>query len=501
MIKRLLLFIAILAVPVLAGVSLAEESDSPPTGNIVLPAIDPEDTYTTANGNISESVYTPTYAIALTKTASSSFLWRTGDEVTYTYEVQNNCSDQSVITGVVLNDDKIGTLTPVENGNGDAVLDPGETWRYTATVSLAYTTTNSATVTGTAADGSTVSATAQATVEVGTINLSKTCSPASLLTPGPVVYTYLVSNPMSEKRLYHITLTDDRIPAEKINITDKGNGDDILDPGESWTYTSDSIVLNETTVNTASVSGYIDNEMPVLSAVICTVVVETGTPGGPEPAITIDKTANPTSLSDPGTVAYTYEVHGNVDLTDITVTDDKLGTLSSPSGDTDSDGILDVGETWKYTASATVSATTTNVATARGRVAVKGEPTTLTSQETPVYPVWVEDTDSVTVEVKKRHHHGGGGGGSSQTTSKPSEPAEEPSREEVKVSPPAPKTIPYADAKAQETAPVEVSVPMLPSTGVDPDDSIALWSVTIGLLITVLFMFVVRKKRKHFFGA
>jgi uncharacterized repeat protein (TIGR01451 family) len=86
------------------------------------------------------------------------------------------------------------------------------------------------------------------------------------------------------------------------------------------------------------------------------------------PDITITKTA--TSITNPdgsdgGTIVdeagdvinYTIAVEntGNVDLTNVTVSDPLLETLIGPAGDADADGELDVDETWTYTGSYTVT--------------------------------------------------------------------------------------------------------------------------------------------------
>jgi hypothetical protein len=56
------------------------------------------------------------------------------------------------------------------------------------------------------------------------------------------------------------------------------------------------------------------------------------------------------------TVTFTYVVTtdaGDVPLSNVVVTDDQLGPITSFTGDTNLDGNLDTTETWTYTATAT----------------------------------------------------------------------------------------------------------------------------------------------------
>ncbi|MBE0418044.1 MAG: DUF3494 domain-containing protein [Coriobacteriia bacterium] len=102
--------------------------------------------------------------------------------------------------------------------------------------------------------------------------------------------------------------------------------------------------------------------------------------------ISITKSASPTALtSGPGPVTYTYRVTnpGTVALSDVSVVDDKLSPVNYVSGDVNDDGLLQPGETWIYTGTMTLGATTTNTATV-----------TATSGETTV-----TDTAAVTVVV------------------------------------------------------------------------------------------------------
>jgi hypothetical protein len=90
---------------------------------------------------------------------------------------------------------------------------------------------------------------------------------------------------------------------------------------------------------------------------------------GPIPVIHIVKAADPSDSSS-GTVSvtYTYTVTnpGTLPLSDVSVTDDKIDTVTYVSGDTNDDHLLQPGETWIFTGTAELTATTTNIGTAHG---------------------------------------------------------------------------------------------------------------------------------------
>jgi uncharacterized repeat protein (TIGR01451 family) len=110
----------------------------------------------------------------------------------------------------------------------------------------------------------------------------------------------------------------------------------------------------------------------------------------PEPDIEITKSADPEVIceADPCDVTYTYEVTtgtGDIALKDVVVTDDTCASVTYDSGDDDSNGILNLGETWIYTCTIAVPVTTTNTVTAEGN-------DVLTEQH-------VSDTDQATVTI------------------------------------------------------------------------------------------------------
>src|SRR5205085_1451651 len=139
--------------------------------------------------------------------------------------------------------------------------------------------------------------------------------------------------------------------------------DTVLDVGETWHYTASHTVTQTemnaggNLVNTAFVHTHQTTEQHDDAT---TAVVQ-------KPSLTIDKSTADVSVDHAGQViSYTVDVHntGNIDLTDVSLTDptfaDTATTLTLASGDTDHDTVLDVGETWHYTASHTVTQTEMN---------------------------------------------------------------------------------------------------------------------------------------------
>jgi hypothetical protein len=116
----------------------------PITGAITL-AADDNVTVTITNNDVAP---TATPIIHITKAANPTALPFGPGSVTYTYTVTN--PGTVPLIGVTVTDDKLGPVTNRISGdlNGNGLLDPGETWIYTATTTLSATTTNAATATG-----------------------------------------------------------------------------------------------------------------------------------------------------------------------------------------------------------------------------------------------------------------------------------------------------------------------------------------------------------------
>ncbi|MFS8130825.1 MAG: ice-binding family protein [Candidatus Dojkabacteria bacterium] len=88
------------------------------------------------------------------------------------------------------------------------------------------------------------------------------------------------------------------------------------------------------------------------------------------PLIHLLKTPSSFTVPYNGNVVFTYTVTnpGTVELNNVSVIDDKCNTILGPTGDTNSNNLLEPSETWVYTCqmNLTTTTTTTNTATAQG---------------------------------------------------------------------------------------------------------------------------------------
>ncbi len=194
--------------------------------------------------------------------------------VTYTYTLKN--IGTVPVGNITMIDNACSALNRVSGDtNNDNKLDLSETWTYTCQTNLTQTTTNVVVATG-IANGITATDVATATVVVGEpvvpplIHLTKIPSPLALLAGGgTVTYTERITNPGTVP-LGNVTLTDDKCAPMKF-VSGDVNGDSLLDPSETWTYTCSSN-LSKTTTNTAIASGS-GSGMTVRDIAIATVIV------------------------------------------------------------------------------------------------------------------------------------------------------------------------------------------------------------------------------------
>ncbi|NEP86372.1 MAG: hypothetical protein F6K18_05795 [Okeania sp. SIO2C2] len=232
------------------------------------------------------------------------------------------------------------------------------------------------------------------------IDIEKSTNGVDADTPtGPVVpvgstatFTYSVEN-TGNVPLDNVQVTDDQgvdVTAVETNGFNDGdtNQNNILDPDEIWQYTGSTTVTpgQYTNIGTVTADDPDDNQVtdndpsnhfgeaaPAIDIEKSTNDVDADTPTGPE--IEVGDTAN---------FEYVVTNPGNTALADVTVTDDQGVTVTPTEsggfnvGDTDNDGLLDPGETWRYTGSTTVTeGQYTNIGTVTGNpVDENGDPLT-----------------------------------------------------------------------------------------------------------------------------
>ena len=324
-----------------------------------------------------------------------------GDVVTFTYVVTN---PGTVAVAVSLVDDN-ATPDPADDfmpvlvsgdTDGDGLLDPGEVWLFVATATVQEGLhTNLATVTAMdpttgaeADDRDPANYVGQVPPPPTSITIDKrlvvvasgaefdAAGPGLRLPVGTVVrWTYAVSltegGPVSEVTVVDDNGTPDDLTDDFLAVYVSGDtdGDGLLDPGEVWVFRSgEHVVTRGVYRNVAEVSASVDGWRVTARD----AAQHEGTVAGIDVEKALDPAdwRNPTEAEDadtgpgpallPGTaITWSYLVTntGTVELVIIDIIDDN-GTPDDPtddrrpvyvSGDTDGDGRLDPGETWRFT--------------------------------------------------------------------------------------------------------------------------------------------------------
>lgn len=233
-----------------------------------------------SNGSGGGSSYVPVVPlIGILKVPTPLALPRGPDKVTFDYTVWNVSGKQALV-GVTVKDDKCGPVTLLSgDSNSNGKLDITEKWKYSCTTTLSNTTINTAVATGYSDDSyhQAAIATAIATVVVGAPvppPLIAIVKVPSRLTPFPfgggnVTYTYTVTNP-GVVALHDVSVTDDKCAPISVPTGDT-NGDNLLDPTETWTYTCQTNV-SISTRNVATALGKA-NGLTAINYAFATVLV------------------------------------------------------------------------------------------------------------------------------------------------------------------------------------------------------------------------------------
>jgi len=294
-----------------------------------------------------------------------------GDVITYTIEIENT---GNVTLDNVSIDDSIINPSDLNLVSGDnptiGNLDVGETWIYEGNYAVTQddidrgTVENVVSVEVTDPDNNTLTDADTVIVngsKTNSINLVKTAGQQGYDTAGDILsYSILVEN-NGNTRIDNVVVDDDLISLTYIAgdlSPPSGTGrNDILDPGEIWTFIGSYTVTqddvdNGTVTNNATVTGT-DPDNDSITDGDSDVVT-----GSKNPDLDVVKTSSPNTFDAVGEViTYTIVVRnpGNVSISDIVVDDPLINPLTFIGDDTDNDDELDPTEIWTYQGTYTIT--------------------------------------------------------------------------------------------------------------------------------------------------
>jgi large repetitive protein len=311
--------------------------------------------------------------LGLTKSASPATYSKVGDQITYTYVVQN--TGNITLAGLfTVNDDKVGAVSCPAGS-----LAPGATVTCTATYAItqADLDASSITNTATATDGTLTSNEATATVaavQTPALAIDKIAQETTYVKAGDVIhYSYLVTNAGNVTLSGPFTVNDDKATDESCPATAS------LAPGASITCTA-SYTIQQSDLDAGSLTNVASATDGKVTSPTDTVTV----PATQSPKLTLKKSANPlTYTTVDQTITYDYLLtnSGNVTLAaPFAVSDDKAAVTCPPAvtslapGDT-----LNCTATYKITQADLDSGSVTNIATATAKF---GETTVTSNQDT-----------------------------------------------------------------------------------------------------------------------
>jgi uncharacterized repeat protein (TIGR01451 family) len=262
--------------------------------------------------------YTATMEVTKSPSAASA---RVGESITYTYTVRNTGTVS--IKGLKLSDDKLKEIKVDKD-----TLVPDDTATGTATYTILETDlpgplTNIVTVTATDSTGKAMTGEASASVDLtysASMEITKTASATTANVGDTVTYSYTVRN-TGEVTINDLALTDDKLGAITINAN-------TLAAGQTATGTSSHIVvegdLPGPLTNTVTGTATDSQGQPVTNTTTATVTLTYTA------SMSVTKVPSSTTAGVGEQVTYTYTVEntGNVTLSGLTLSDDKIGAIT-----------------------------------------------------------------------------------------------------------------------------------------------------------------------------
>lgn len=266
----------------------------------------------------------PGVMLAAANTPSAALVYL-NTPVTFAYQVRN--PGAAPLTNVDVTDSACdaqgGALTQTGVGNGDNVLDPGETWSFTCEITPAASVTNRMTVTARDPANAVVTAAADASVVVinSQITLARPAPATQVQSGQPIAFAYEVSIPAGGAgALHNVVLTDNACPS----ITRTGgdaNSNNILDLGETWLYACTvTINTNVNSVATVTALDAFNAQVAVVSALAIEALPA---------SIQLSVEPSTTSAAVGDSVVYNYTVtnNGSAPLANVFVTDSLFGQV------------------------------------------------------------------------------------------------------------------------------------------------------------------------------
>jgi uncharacterized repeat protein (TIGR01451 family) len=266
--------------------------------------------------------FTPAPSIEVVKTAATG-TFVLGDSISYDYVVTN--TGNVTLTGIVLNDDILGPIALVATTLAPTLSTTGQATHVVTQADIdSGAVINIATATGTPPSGPNVSDTDTETVPFvsdPSIEIIKVAVGGPFAVTETITYNYTITN-TGNVTLIGIIVADDKLGTISLSST-------TLIPGASTAGTATHVVTQQDVdtgeiVNIATATGTPPTGPVVTDDDDETVVFV------PAPNIEVVKTASTGPFVAGDTVTYTYTVSniGNVTLTGITLTDDKLGPVT-----------------------------------------------------------------------------------------------------------------------------------------------------------------------------
>ncbi len=308
---------------------------------------------------IADEVDTPLSSFTVEKTAGQTSFYQAGEELTYTVLVTN--TGNVVVEGLTISDSLVpfANMALVESVTTNGNLDLGETW----TLTYDYTVTGDDVTAGKVLNTITVTDPSnpdnpvedELTVSKASFTVLKTAAQNRFYAVDDVInYTVTVTN-TGTANLSTLTVTDSLVTLNDAMRTESISSDGILEVGETWTYeyaytvTEDDVTAGKV-LNMVTVTDTNNPDNPVKDRV--TIY---------KPSYTVEKTAAEDRFYKAGDILhYTVKVKntGLVTLAGLTISDTLVPFANMTLAESvNTNGKLDIGETWTLTYTYTVKQT------------------------------------------------------------------------------------------------------------------------------------------------